>query len=199
MATRREGPMSSLCRPPEAHQKILTESMPNGGFPSFSQDGGWVYFCVVENKKPRIWKIPVSGGAAVQITTELGTLGIEARDGNLYYVSASEAVSPLWRVPVSGGTPVKILDGVMSASFDVIDRGIYYIDRASPPSGGFFGEATGANIRLQFYEFATGRSSTIASNLGPVVGVTASRDGKTVFFSRTDSSIDELMVVNDFR
>ena len=179
--------------------KILTESMPNGGFPSFSQDGRWVYFCVVENKKPRIWKIPVSGGAAVQITKELGTLGIEARDGNLYYVSASEAVSPLWRVPVSGGTPVKILDGVMSASFDVIDRGIYYIDRASPPSGGFFGEATGANIRLQFYEFATGRSSTIASNLGPVVGVTASRDGKTVFFSRTDSSIDELMVVNDFR
>ena len=114
-------------------------------------------------------------------------------------MSASEDISPLWRVPLAGGTPVKILDGVMPASFDVIDRGIYYIDRESAPSGGFFGEAPGANIRLQFYDFVTGHSSTIASNLGHAFGVTASRDGRTVFFSRTDSSIDELMVVNDFR
>ena len=97
------------------------------------------------------------------------------------------------------GLPVKVLDGVISGSFEVIDRGIYYVDQASAPSGGFFGEAPGADIRLQFYDFATGRSSTIASNLGPVFGVTASRDGRAVFFSRTDSSIDELMVVNDFR
>ena len=87
----------------------------------------------------------------------------------------------------------------MSASFDVIDRGIYYIDLASAPTGEVFGQAPAANIRLQFYDFATGRSSTIASNLGPRFRHHRVSGRPAVFFSRTDSSIDELMVVNDFR
>jgi hypothetical protein len=29
--------------------------------------------------------------------------------------------------------------------------------------------------------------------------LSASRDGRTVFFSRIDSAVDELMVVDDFR
>jgi hypothetical protein len=40
----------------------------------------------------------------------------------------------------------------------------------------------------------------VAENLGTVgFGLTASRDGRTVFFSRVDSSIDELIVVDNFR
>ncbi|HXW07575.1 MAG TPA: hypothetical protein VD833_20235 [Vicinamibacterales bacterium] len=43
-------------------------------------------------------------------------------------------------------------------------------------------------------------ASTASGDVGNVAfGLTASRDGRTVFFSRVDSSIDELMVVDGFR
>jgi dipeptidyl aminopeptidase/acylaminoacyl peptidase len=180
--------------------RILTTEVANAAFPNFSRDGRWIYFCVVENAQSRVWKMPVSGGAAVQVTKDAGTLAIESHDGrDLYYVGAAARPSSLWRMPVAGGRPVKILDGVMFASFDVIERGIYYIGRACVGSGGLFADPPEADRRLQYYDFATGRTSTVARNLGAVIGLSASRDGRTVFFSRIDSSIDELMVVDDFR
>ena len=40
----------------------------------------------------------------------------------------------------------------------------------------------------------------IASNLGAVnFGLSASTDGRTIFFSRIDSSVDDLMLVEGFR
>jgi hypothetical protein len=40
----------------------------------------------------------------------------------------------------------------------------------------------------------------VARNLGNVfLGLTASKDGRTIFYSRVDSSIDDLMLVDNFR
>jgi eukaryotic-like serine/threonine-protein kinase len=177
----------------------LTADGPNAGFPSFSRDGRWIYFCSIQNGHSRVWKIPASGGAPVRVTTDEGILGIESHDGrDLYYVTAIERPGAVWRVPVAGGTPVKILDGVLFGSFDVIERGIYYIDRVSGGAPGFFTDRAGGDTRLQFFDFTTRLTSTVSHNLGDVVGLSASRDGGTVFFSRSDSSVDELMVVNGF-
>ena len=94
----------------------------------------------------------------------------------------------MWRLPTSGGQPVKVLDGVVARAFEVIEKGIYYIDRPS-------GEA-----QLQFFDFATGRSTTVARNLGDVtLGLTASPDGRTILYSRVDSRVDDLMLVENFR
>jgi hypothetical protein len=58
----------------------------------------------------------------------------------------------------------------------------------------------GNDTRLQYFAFATLRSTTVAHNLGTVgAGLSASRDGRTVFFSRVDSSVDELMQGDNFR
>ena len=44
------------------------------------------------------------------------------------------------------------------------------------------------------------KATTITSNLGAVTaGFSASRDGRTLFFSRADSAVDELMLVDGFR
>ena len=96
--------------------------------------------------------------------------------------------SPVWRLPASGGIAVKVLEGVILSSFVVLEGGIYYIDRPS-------GEA-----RLQYFDFATRRSRTVARNLGNVgLGLTASPDGRTILYSRMDSSVDDLMLVENFR
>jgi hypothetical protein len=48
--------------------------------------------------------------------------------------------------------------------------------------------------------FAARRSSTVARNLGDVrTGLTASPDGRTILYTRTDSSVDDLMLVENFR
>ena len=70
----------------------------------------------------------------------------------------------------------------------MIDSGIYYIEQVP-------GEA-----RLRYFDFATHQSRVVAANLGTVAtGVAASRDGRTIYFSRVDSSVNDLMLVENFR
>ena len=55
-------------------------------------------------------------------------------------------------------------------------------------------------VRFDYLDFSTGKSTTVARDLGAVAfGLSASRDGRTVYFSRIDSSVDELMLVDNFR
>ena len=108
--------------------------------------------------------------------------------------------SPLWRVPTSGGVAVKILDGVVLGAFAVLNRGIYYIDRPSGGGGILNIDRPAGTTRLQYFDLETRRSTTVARNLGNVyLGLTASPDGRRIFYSRVDSSIDDLMLVENFR
>jgi Tol biopolymer transport system component len=95
---------------------------------------------------------------------------------------------PVWRVPVAGGQPVKVVDGVVGWFFAVGEKGIYYADR---PAG---------QTRLMFYDFATERSTTIAGNLGQIeFAPGVSPDGRTILYSQIDSTVDDLMLVENFR
>jgi len=166
----------------------LTSHPAHDNMPSFSRDGHWIYFTSNRTGEYRLWKIPASGGDAVQMTQNLGYVAFESPDGAyVYYTQTVGPPSPLWRLPASGGQPVKLVEGVVQRAFVVLERGIYYIDRPA-------GEA-----RLQFFDFATGSSSTVARNLGDVLpGLTASPDGRTILYARVDSSVDDLMLVENF-
>jgi eukaryotic-like serine/threonine-protein kinase len=171
----------------------LTSHPATDTFPSFSRDGRWIYFSSTRKGTgtPMIWKIPASGGDALQVTQTGALLGIESLDGaDLYYV-ASETTSisgPLWRLPVKGGEPVRVVENVIATSFDVVDGGIYYMERLS------------RETKLRYFDFTTRQSSVVAGNLRSAgVGLGASRDGRTIFFSRVDSSVDDLMLVENFR
>jgi len=158
--------------------------------PSFSRDGQWIYFSSNRSGEFQIWKIPASGGEAVQLTHDVGFVAFESPDGAyVYYTQTPSAPTVLWRLPASGGQPAKVLEGVVSRAFVVLQKGIYYIDQPSGEYG------------LRFFDFATGKSTTVARNLGNDVdlGLTASPDGRTILYSRVDSSVDDLMLVENFR
>jgi dipeptidyl aminopeptidase/acylaminoacyl peptidase len=167
----------------------LTSDPANDHVPSFSRDGKWIYFSSNRTGEYQIWKIPVAGGEAIQVTHNTGFAAFESPDGAyVYYTQTAGAPSALWRIPASGGQPVKVLEGVVQLDFTVFDKGIYYIDQPS-------GEA-----RLQFYDLATGRSTTVARNLGDVgQGLTVSPDGRTILYPRMDSPVNDLMLVENFR
>jgi Tol biopolymer transport system component len=168
----------------------LTSHPANDIVPSFSRDGRWIYFMSFRGGQTRIWRIPAAGGDAIQITQDIGTVALESPDGqSIFYTQTSgPAPSPLWRLSTTGGEPVKVLDGVYMRGFVVLDTGIYYLDTLA------------GETRLQFYNLATRRSSIVARNLGDArTGLTASRDGRTIMYTRIDSSVDDLMLVENFR
>jgi len=182
--------------------RIVTADLFSSAFPSFSRDGRSLYFCRWDGPETRVWKMPVSGGPAVRITQDPAFLPIESPDGrDLYYVSAADRPSALWRMSLAGGTPIKVLDGVLYGNFDVVDSGIYYLERVSGAEDQRARPASqGGEIRLQYFDLSTRRSTTIAPNLGLAGhGLTVSRDGRSIFFARIDSAIDELMLVDGFR
>jgi len=154
---------------------------------SFSLDGKWIYFISMRSGDYRVWKMPAAGGEATQVTPNQGTQAFEAPNGSLYYLTAS-IVSPVWRLAASGGPPVKVLDGILWFNFCLVEKGAYYID------------SLGKETRLQYLDLVTGKSTTVASDLGPVrAGLTATKDGRTILFSREDASTDDLLVVENFR
>jgi Tol biopolymer transport system component len=170
-------------------------------FPSFSRNGQWIYFTSNRTGERRIWKVAASGGAAVPVTSNAGYSPVESPDAAyLYYVESRAKPSLLWRVPVSGGDPVKVLDRVALGNFAVLDQGIYYIERPSGEGGFYALDGPSGKSRLQYFDFATRRSTTVASNLGNVdAGLTVSRDGRRILYSRIDSAVDDLMLVENFR
>jgi Tol biopolymer transport system component/DNA-binding winged helix-turn-helix (wHTH) protein len=179
--------------------RIPSAKLSHAVFPRFSRDGRWIYFCSAEGQ---VWKMPATGGDAVKVTNGPAGRPIESADGrDLYY---APNLSELWRLPLAGGAPVKVLDGVINYHFAVVERGIYYLERVSDStltSKPVLPAGPGGQTRLQYFDFATGRSTTVARDLGLVgfAGLSASPDGRHVFFGRADSFVDELMVVDDFR
>jgi Tol biopolymer transport system component len=167
----------------------LTAHPANDSFPSFSSDGQWIYFTSLRGGPSAIWKMPVTGGNPVQVSPNNARRGIESPDGQyLYYVEGTaDAVGALWQLPLRGGNPVKVAEAVDTISFEVVAGGIYYIDR--------MGDA-----RLEYLDVASRRTTTIADKIGPsgFGGLGASRDGRTIVFSRVDSSVDDLMLVENF-
>ena len=157
--------------------------------PTFSRDGKWIYFSSMRSGDYRVWKMPAAGGDAVQVTPNQGGGGaIESPDGSSVYYNTVSVVSSVWRMPTAGGDPVKVLDGVVRFNYSLLDKGAYYIDRPE------------SETRLQYLDFATGTTTTVARNLGEVgAGLTTSPDGRTILFTRRDASADDLMLVENFR
>ena len=73
-----------------------------GRVPSFSRDGQFLYFASARTDDWQVWKAPVRGGTAVQVTRSGGFAALESDDGNLYYVK-SQHEPQLWKIPVNGG------------------------------------------------------------------------------------------------
>ena len=179
----------------------MTSHPARDAFPSFSRDGKWIYFSSNRTGEHRVWKMPATGGGAVEVTENAGYNPIESPDGVwLYYVQTVFTPGTLWRVPASGGVATKVVDNVLLGNFVVFNQGIYYVDRPSSAGDIYWVDRPSGETRLQYFNLVTRKSTTVARNLGSVdTPITASADGRTILFPRLDSSVDDLMLVENFR
>jgi serine/threonine protein kinase len=161
--------------------------------PYWSHDGRWIYFSSTRSGREEIWKMPSSGGEALQITRNSGFFPKESADGKfLYYMKGWSGPVSVWRASVDGDQEVKILDSVHGEGLWAVGKdGIYYF--RTPDKVG--------HSDICFYEFATGRTrrvlTIIERHLNNYIAV--SPDGRTILYTQPDESGSVLMLVENFR
>jgi serine/threonine protein kinase len=174
----------------------LTSDAKDDTLPSWSRDGKWIYFASKpagpSNRTGRmqVWKMPATGGTAIQITKNGGGLAYESPDGELLYFSKPEFSGGLWKMNLRTGEEVQLLPSNAGFHFFVVTSGIYFMPEPGPNQAS----------SVQFLSFATGKVKTVARTSGePRDALCVSPDGRFLLFGQLDGSGSDLMLVENFR
>jgi len=157
--------------------------------PSWSRDGKWLYFGSPRSGNDQVWKVSVDGGKPVQVTRDGGFAALESVDGATLYFAKSRYDSPeLWQMPAGGGTETPLPGAVRPRSWAAW----------SPTKGGiFFSPAEGSNggTSIDFYDFQTRLVRQISLLDRSPFWLSASTDGKEVFFDQTERDESSIVLV----
>lgn len=164
--------------------------------PSWSWDGKWLYFGSDRSGTMEIWKTPVAGGPAIQITFQGGYDAVESPDGKRIFYTR-RGVPGLWTRPVDGGAGaeekllLKELEWQNSRNWTVRKDGVYFL----ACSGVGRPERV---CSLKRYRFDTDALETVLP-LGDVrlndSGCSISSDGAMLFYvQRAETETDIVMV-----
>jgi serine/threonine protein kinase/Tol biopolymer transport system component len=94
-----------------SNQKQLTFGEADS-YPSCSADGKWVFYDNQSSSKITVWKVPIDGGDAVQVTNEYARMPVVSADNQFMacrYFVENGARRRIAIIPVQGGPPVKLL------------------------------------------------------------------------------------------
>ena len=139
--------------------------------PNWSRDSKWVYFSSDRSGSREIWKAPLDGGPAAQVTREGGEVVYESPEGAWIYYTKPQPKAGLWKMRAEGGPETRVLDSVDYRAFHPRPEGIYYLAGVQPTT-------------LRYLDLATGANRPLA-NLGDVHnGFSVSRDGRRIIYSR---------------
>jgi Tol biopolymer transport system component/DNA-binding winged helix-turn-helix (wHTH) protein len=174
----------------------LTHGQSNNVVSGWSRDGEWIYFSFRSDGDRQIYKIDPDASNQEdvrRVTPAGGVVGVETADGRFfYYTRPGEA--GLWRTPVAADNAdelrvVQDLPLVQDSS-----------NWALSDEGAFFVRRTEEEPELVFFDFSSASYRTITrfTDTGPP-GISCSRDGQSVFFTRVQVRASDLMLVNDFR
>jgi serine/threonine protein kinase/WD40 repeat protein len=155
---------------------------------TWSRDGHWMYFTSKRSGRSEIWKMPDGGGAATQITHNGGVGAVESFDGKTLYFSKDAGAGSIWKMPVDGGPEEQLTDSLYRFNFAVTKRGIYYMT----------GPGEKRTSVLMFYDFTTGKSTTVLPIGEPEFGLDVSPDGRYLIYAQLDDPGSVLMLVENF-
>jgi len=181
--------ISSMGGVPRALVKDKFENL----VPSWSHDGKWVYFGSTRSGKDQVWKVPAEGGTPVQVTHDGGFAALESVDGATLYFAKSRYDNPeLYQIPVAGGAE-RPLPGTVRprswAAWGPTSRGIFF----APPEGGHGGSS------IDFYDFQTRLARQISLLDRSPFWLSASADGKEVFFNQAERDESSIVLVKYLR
>ena len=173
--------------------KPLTSDAFNDVGPSWSIDGHWIYFGSDRTREGdwQIWKMPLSGGTAVQVTFGGGREPVVSWDGRRVYYAKPPPIQGIWAIPAEGGQEVQVVSRGRALNFDVAENGIFLMDGTAKP------QAT-----VDMFSFATQQLETVA-RLPPGVRyggyLRVTRDGRSMLYARFDSWMSDIEMLPGFR
>jgi Tol biopolymer transport system component/DNA-binding winged helix-turn-helix (wHTH) protein len=169
----------------------------NGG-PNWSRDGKWIYFYSDRGGGPfQLWKTQISGGPPVQVTRNGGIFAAESNDGRFLYYSKFESPG-IWKMPMHGGEEIHVLDqpaGEDWWNWALTQNGIYFLDSIRRTVSG---EANPRRATVKFFDFGTGKETSIRTADKHCFGLAASPDGSSILYAQRDYE-SSIMLVKNFR
>jgi Tol biopolymer transport system component len=187
------------------HHEIYVVEVPGGrprlvptfpeadnGAPNWSRDGQWIYFYSNHERGPfQLWKVPSNSGSPVQVTKNGGVFAAESADGHFLYYSKFE-MAGIWKRPLHGGEETRVLDkpeGWDWSDWALERHGIYFLNFATAPKN-----------RIDFLEFATGKTILISS-LDKLSdrSLAVSPDGRSIVFGQIELNESTIMLVKNFQ
>ena len=172
-------------------QMLKAVPVANNGAPNWSRDGQSIYFYSDGSGRFELWKMPQKGGSPVRATTNGGVYGIESKDGRFLYYSMYGG-SGIWRKSLDGGQESRLPIHVGSwYDWDVSRSGIYFLNENFAPNG-----------RIEFFDFASGRSAPIFALDRPASlygGLALSANGNSILFGQSELNESYIMLMKNFR
>jgi len=154
--------------------------------PSWSVDGKWIYFGSNRSGAYQIWKKPAEGGGAVQLTRGGGFHALESPGGKSLFYVKRQFDTEIWKVPVEGGEE-SLVAGILDywQNFSVSRNGVFFTSRLE-----------GGKTAIRVYEPATGETRRVTIiDAAPLSGLAVSRDGRTVVYSKPESTESDLAMM----
>ncbi len=172
--------------------KRLTDHPAEDHVPCYSADGRWIYFASTRSGERQLYRMPADAGDVVQITRKGAYASMASSDGKwIYYSKASGAI---WKVPADGGEETAVVDAgsIYNAfTFCVTGSGIYFAGAPDPRS---------RTVALKLYRFADGKTVELGHFDKPLsLHISVSPDEKWLLYTQLDSSVDDLVLVENFR
>jgi hypothetical protein len=162
--------------------------------PSWSRDGNAVYFASNRSGDWQVWRREISTGKETQITQHGGFAAFESYDAKTLYYSKFDR-GGIWKIPVGGGQEVLVTDSLHLGywgHFAVTDNGLYLVD--ADAKGG---------LTLMYYNFTTRRLSPIMifekTPFPWTPNLSASRDGRTLFYAQVEFENSTISMVENFQ
>jgi len=172
----------------------ITKNPRNQNLPTWSRDGRTIYYADVGEAGRDLWRVPVSGGTAVQITREgTGSFGIESEDGKSVLYQQRSGESPVMMMPLTGGPARQLVKCAKSTAFASNAQGVYYVECGSDvaPAVHVMNPSTGQDRLL-------GRLEGYTPKYSPH-GLAVSPDGQTILYNRLVNDSADLMLIENFR
>jgi WD40-like Beta Propeller Repeat len=161
--------------------------------PSWSHDGKWIYFNNGDDAANQsVWKVPSSGGHAVQITQAHATNAIESPDGQYVYFVRNKR---LWRVGTDASSP-EIVRGMPELNY----LGVEWFPFRS---GIYFMSHFGDKAAIEFFDLKTEKVRRVYELEKPaplwIGGMPVSSDGRWLFFPQIDEQSSNLMLIENWQ
>ena len=161
--------------------------------PSWSRNGRWIYFASDRSGRWEVWKMPSTGGSAVQVTHRGGFAAFESLDGKVLYYAKGLNVPGLWRMPTDGGEESELISSLEPGYWGywaVVEDGIYYLDTTAKPGIAFFNVTTHRTTRVFNLENRPAREAP---------GLAVSPDKGTILYTQVDALSRDITLVENFR